>query len=555
MGKFIITEEEKKHILGLYKLIVENIDPETGGSVRIDNFYPAGYYTLNNTDTKDNQLISKKLDDQLKIVTDFVKNNPKSIVSVKFVSGESAIPNYDNEGKENKKRTKLEVGDLSKLRKQYLQTYITQYFNNLKSTGIISQEVVIPEVQYEEVPPKTPWVGTPFCPTNSTPQQQVSTCVRNYQNGVKQKNKDILPYKEKYDSEQFSYIEISVIKSSTPETTVTTTTTLPPLDCATNLKIRIFVKTHNCQNAEFFIYANNVQLQNVAGGNTANMNNADSSMGIPAASSQPKISKKYLNPGFGNLKNGDETVSYGFDKGSFRGDIGGSRSDTFIITEEQSKKIVSEGKGKISIWMIATTSVAHKDLPNVEITKNGKVIYNGRPKIVQGKLITLNACGDKVLSEGTSDEVPQMDSARDNHRKERVAMQGDIDLSGEVSDEKQEILTRSNDLVVKMRDLVRKIKKWRNNANLPENRNEVEKYYNEFQPMITSEPSLEKKDGKYVNKKIRGDMYGDVRIDMDYFYRAYDAIYLNPSTKVYYPKGRPGFQNIILNLAEYKDIV
>ncbi len=50
MGKFLITEIEKKRILGLYGLLKEDIDPNSGGTITINNVYQAGYYTTNAID-------------------------------------------------------------------------------------------------------------------------------------------------------------------------------------------------------------------------------------------------------------------------------------------------------------------------------------------------------------------------------------------------------------------------------------------------------------------------------------------------------------------------
>ena len=127
MKKFVITEEEKKHILGLYGILNESIDPNSGGTITIDNYYPAGWYTLDNKDTKSGKVIKEQLNEALIQVTNFVKKHPDSIVSVKFISQESAIPNKDNEGKHGS--TWLALGGLSDLRKQYLEPYIKTYFD------------------------------------------------------------------------------------------------------------------------------------------------------------------------------------------------------------------------------------------------------------------------------------------------------------------------------------------------------------------------------------------------------------------------------------------
>ena len=127
--KFLITEEDRLHIRSMYGLISEEIDPNTGGSVTIQNYYKPGFYTLDSTDTQTNQPVKNKLTTALQEVTEFVKKNPDSIVEVKFISQESAIPNKDNEGKEG--GDFMDVGGLSDVRKKYIEPYIQTYFNNL----------------------------------------------------------------------------------------------------------------------------------------------------------------------------------------------------------------------------------------------------------------------------------------------------------------------------------------------------------------------------------------------------------------------------------------
>ena len=289
--KFLITEEDRLHIRSMYGLISEEIDPNTGGSVTIQNYYKPGFYTLDSTDTQTNQPVKNKLTTALQEVTEFVKKNPDSIVEVKFISQESAIPNKDNEGKEG--GDFMDVGGLSDVRKKYIEPYIQTYFNNLKAQGIIPQSVEIPPLQYEKLEPVTPWVGQKFCPADSTLQQQRSTCVQNYRKGLKNNDSEIVALKkDKYDKEQRTEIIITV-KKKTGETTT---------DCLTGIKIRVYVPSHECQNAEFFIFANNTLLYNSVGGMTANLNNGDKDRGIPKVNSEPTLTANVLNPGYGYLK-------------------------------------------------------------------------------------------------------------------------------------------------------------------------------------------------------------------------------------------------------------
>ena len=553
--KFLITEEDRLHIRSMYGLISEEIDPNTGGSVTIQNYYKPGFYTLDSTDTQTNQPVKNKLTTALEEVTEFVKKNPDSIVEVKFISQESAIPNKDNEGKEG--GNFMDVGGLSDVRKKYIEPYIQTYFNNLKAQGIIPQSVEIPPLQYEKLAPVTPWVGQKFCPANSTLQQQRSTCVQKYREGLKNNDSEIVALKkDKYDKEQRTEIIITVKKKTGDNTT----------DCLTGIKIRVYVPAHECQNAEFFIFANNTLLYNSVGGMTANLNNADTDRGIPKVSSEPTLTANVLNPGYGNLKNGDKSYAgYGYGKRNDEGDLGGGRSDTFIITEEQSRAIIESGKGFINLWMVGTTSDVHQDIPVVQISKPGaqQYIYNGKPKIVQGLLLRLDACADKVIAEGTSETVPNVSSYRQILIDERVKLMEYLDLKDVKSeinnklknmspkerakvtkkfnlDGKGLLLERVNDLVSAMEGLVAQLKvipanQWTAGSEVE---NLITSQYSVFYQGLMGDPSLYKdpNTGQYVDKIVNSnEFFGDVRMLMDRFYNGFNAIYLNNGQ--YSPKG------------------
>jgi len=562
MKRLLITEDDRKHILKLYGLLTEAIDPNSGGTITINNYYPAGWYSLENKDTKTGKVIKNQLNEALAQVTEFVKKHPDSIVSVKFISQESAIPNKDNEGKAG--GTWLEVGGLSDLRKQYLEPAIKQYFDNLKAQGVIGQTVEVPPLEYEKKKFVTSWVGTPFCPANATINQQRSECVTKYREGVKTNNPDVMSYKSKYDDEQSSQLVITVRLKST--TTITTKpgsgSTTDYGECAVELNVRVWVKSHHCQNAEFFIFANDLLLYNSQGGMTANLNNADTSRGIPRTESDPIFSPEYLNPGYGYLKNGDGTGSYSYGSINEFGDDGGSRSDSFKITKEQSLELMNKSNGKISLWMIATTSSAHKDIPNVTITKtDGTILYNKAPKIVQGKLLTLDGCTYKVI-EGNDATVPDVTGYVNLIRQERMKMQSQEELSAEaqkgnkkqqkkkqsVLDSKAVILDRSTELVTEMTNFLNYLKPELEkaqpkdakgvaigkNVGTPEIQAEINKYYKSFYDKLTYSGTPEKPelqllkndDGDYVNKTVKNDdLFGDIRMYIDQFYEGFDAVY------------------------------
>jgi hypothetical protein len=597
MKKFIIKEDERKHILRLYGLLKEEIDPSSGGTVTINNVYKAGWYTTQALDQLTNKTIKDQLDAELVKVTEFVKKYPNSIVSVKFTSQESALPNTDNEkaGYFKKENNRLDVGELSGARKAYIDQYIQTYFQTLKDQGIIKSEVQIPPVEYTFNQPvkkfmdtkdTTPWClkGDPQIPQTDT--QGYACTGANYKvngntanNWYNQKSK---LYKSDYDEfvkEQNSSIEITVklVEDTTTTTTapvVTTTTTVTP-NCAAGLKIRVFVPNHQCQNAEFFLFANKTLLYNSQGGYTANLNNNDASRGVPSFESQPSLPAWLLNPGYGDLRNGDGTYGYGYNKVNENGDIGGGRSDTFTVTEEQSAQIVKDGK--IEFYFICTTDDAHDDIPEVEVLKNGLTLVDEKGNTVQnpltvnnvkGRLFTTDACGTTLIKNksklGKEDEnayISLRTQYVDQLVSEREKMMNNKGLANKIKrifrnepDSKGLELSRVSMLKSKMIELLKKIKdkdpEYVGKDTTVTDANFL-KYYNEFAALITPTgdtlsfkrtPGEQGKEAAftYVDKTVNSDkLYGDIRRRLNEFYIAYDDVFLNDETVKIRSTGNP----------------
>jgi len=559
--KLIISENEYRNIRKMYGLINEEIGPE-GGTSAVENFYAPGYYTTDAVDQVTNGPIKDKVKTELDKAIPFLSKNPNSIVQVTFESQESAIPNTDNEGKENQTGTRLDVGTLSDYRKKYIELYVNAYIKGLKDNGVIPPEVEVPEVVHNKKEPVTPWVGTPFCKDGSTDDQQRSVCVRAYRNCMKTTCKD---YKDKYDTEQNSKVSITVKIKDEPEEEVTIND-----GCATNLKIRIYVPRHNCQNAEFFVFANNTLLYNTKGGMTANLNNTTSSRGIPRVQSEPEFPAECLNPGYGWLPNGDGTLgkyTYGTPDGE--GDRGAGRSDTFIINEEQSKEIVTNGNGKINLWMIATTSTAHDDIPVVVIEKDGQEVYNAKPKFTQGRLLTLNACGTEVLEEGTSDEVPDVSSYITLLKTQKMEVLSKLNGGKELTDKQKKrlaktginidqkglMLERADEFLNKVKELANNLTttaKLNNCQSTTQTTDEMKQSLSQIisggyqdlynmiisdvdgQPTFYRDPSEE----AFENDFIDGDdLAGDLRMRLIPAMNIFDKIYYSTTKKEYLPQG------------------
>ena len=564
--RLLITEDDRRHILGLYGVLTEAIDPNLGGTITINNFYSAGTYTLEQVDTQTKKVIKDQLNEALVQVTDFVKKHPDSIVSVKFISQESAIPNKDNEGKAGS--SWLPVGGLSDLRKQYIEPYIKTYFDNLKTQGVIGKNVEVPPLQYEKKDFVTPWVGTRFCPAEATIEQQRSECINRYKAGKTGQYKD---YFDKYQTEQSSRIEITVeLKPST-----TTQTTKPGSNfeaCAKGFKVRVYVPKHNCQNAEFFVFANSTILYNSLGGLTANLNNSYSSRGIPRTASPPSFYPEALNPGYGFLKNGDGTLgSYKFgskqrfDESDYKntGDIGNGRSDSFTVTGEQAKKMLVEGSGKINLWMIGTSDTTHDDINFVSITDEdqSKPFYDKQPNFNQGKLLTISfdtTCKRTVV-DNSDKTVPDVTGWVDKLRQEKIAVMSEIDNMGIttgnkkteakrklITDSKAVLQERVEGLVSKMFALLTSIYNDVSKTPTPNYvdngvAEKIKSDYKEFYSGLTAtgtpkEPLIvlsQDESGDFTNKTLRDDpLYGDIRNRMNQFYEGFNAIYKNKEGEI-----------------------
>jgi hypothetical protein len=274
------------------------------------------------------------------------------------------------------------------------------------------------------------------------------------------------------------------------------------------------------------------------------------------------------------LKNGDGTLgSYQYGNQNEKGDIGKGRSDTFTVTPEQSEEIVSIGNGFIDIWFVATTTNAHRDIPNVTITKpdTKEDVFNGKPQVIQGRLMRLDACGNKVLELGTDSTVPNIDGyisqiveeRRNMITKESKGIFASIFRKGKL-DGKSILLERSENMLKEMSDLLYYIysqlsgeyrKQYDEYYKIPKNKNKtiiwsdfkplsdemrtdltekLNTYFFTFQKQIDDSgdeenpmPSFRRVvPGEYSDRTInKGNLYGDIRLDLNKFYDGYDLLY------------------------------
>jgi hypothetical protein len=580
--KLIITEDDRRHILSLYGILKEEEGEaqtqQSTSSLKFDktiNFAPGYYRTKGPVTTKAGTTYDWDVDETLKYdlekVKQFLKNNPSGyIVEVNLYSGESQIPNNDNE----KGGGRINQNELNASRLNTLKTYIQPIFDSWKTEGITQTDFKINE--FKEIG-KTPWVGAPFCPEN-TPDPR--TCSTTYYNKVIAKDPTALEYKTKYDAEQYFRVIIEVKKVDDPKPPE-----LPsePGDtvsegCATGLEVVIYVKSHNCQNAEYLVYANNTLLTNLSGGFTANLNNANGKLkadnfNFPAPSGAGTIYQttedgtqigfmnktddipaQALNPSYGYTKNGPYSANE-------EGDIRGQRLDTFKVNATQSKTITEQGNGEINIWLIGTTKAMHLDIPYVLIKKDGKEVYNSQPKIEQGLVLTLSGCGNKVLPLSTKSSKPTgYESILINVFKERFAKikQGlganaiEALSKKQLKDSKSQLLDRTTNLMSLINQVIsmgyeiykRTIEKDTGNAGYKKFKTEWDlqgnkvarmNIYNQIQIILDESPIYRKnEDGTYVDPNIEKSkknpektLMGDIYMKLQKFYEKYDIFYKN----------------------------
>jgi hypothetical protein len=455
-NKILISENDKRHILKLYGLLNEaETEPDktpTSNSteeLKVDktiNFGP-GHYGLSSGGSytgRDGKSYGWDVDTELKEglnkIKEFLKTNPTGyVVGVTLMSGESQIPNDDA----LKGGSDLKTGELSDLRLQSLKNYLTPIFEGWESEGINTDFTIDEKKEIG----KTPWIGSVFCPVSSTLSDARKKCYNNYVKILKDtKNplhSKVVDLSKKYLSEQYFRVIISVNKTNDAE--VVSTENIDK-DCdLTQLTITVDVKSHSCNNAEFFLLANTTVLYNSAGGYTANGNNANTRLEFKGY----EINPQRLNPGYGWLPNGNGTrgnYKYGV-KTDPNGDATGERSDTFTITPEQADTILESATDrKIHIWYICVLEDGgcHLDMPMVTIKYGEKVIVDGvSPKSNVAYLTSIDKCGQSEVLVKTIPTQPDVSQWRTKYLNDRLGFEIDNELQGE-PDSKQKLLKGVN---------------------------------------------------------------------------------------------------------------
>jgi hypothetical protein len=223
-SRFLVTEEDKKHILSLYNILNEEVQGEKTLTIQSQNFFDNGKWMELSLEG------SKQLNDELNKVEKFLIDNKGSVVNVKIIAGESQVTNYDWEVSPPKQ---VDIGFLAQKRAETIKNKLNVYFDKLISNGNITNKPIFKEP--EIVVGKT-----------------------SYKKGVDN------PNDPKYDKERFVRVELSLVSKG---------------ECLVGLTVEVLYNSridsnfpcrgnHQCDEAKF-----NVKLNGVIIG-VADLNNA-----------------------------------------------------------------------------------------------------------------------------------------------------------------------------------------------------------------------------------------------------------------------------------------
>ena len=583
---------------GDYKNPIISEQNEKPPSINKSVEFGPGTYEPEGTYKKWSWSVPKTLGPELAKIKTFLTKNPTGyIVNVNLTAGESRIPNKDNH-----KDVRVKPKYLSNKRMETLKKYISDVFNSWKKEGVIKDEIKF--TINEPIIGKTEWVGQPFCKTPASDDPEGYKCSTKFYNQYV-KTPDGKKLQQQYTSEQFLKVAINVNKVEDSSTTTDGGGGEKDPGCIAGLEIKVFVPNHSCQNAEFFLFANNHLLQNEAGGYTANLNNNDTHRGIPSNSAGKKSNAMFpaevMNPAYGHLPNGP----YGKD---VEGDKGGARSDTFIVGESgpnASSKIFDANK--INIWYVGTTSSTHDDIPVVQIKKDGEFIYNDKPTVNEGLLLTLDPCGNKVESDKGSSKKPDVSKWVAKIIKQKIQIVKDLggtwdekqsawvvpkqkqssggggtkkEMRKVAIDSKSEILERTNTIYKLIEDYVTMIVGDYNTTMKGDIRNAArasakKRYadtlseridlYNKMKKLLTDTPTLEKKSvggnrfqTRFIQSQSQNEktMYGDIHRRLMKIYEYFDALYLLEDDSKYRSRGRNNSlqNNVLAKLADIEKL-
>lgn len=392
--KFLITELEKKNILKQYGILSEvaPTTPTTPNQLVVDKrvVFPAGYYN-------ESYILKTELPGEIKKIIEYlkVKQGKTFIVDITVESGESKIPNTDNE-----MNKRVDVGYLSKMRGKTINEYV-----NKSLAPFIGVGKIIPKVpRINATAPKqgeTKWKDQAFCPSKLLPSNDTQgyACLEktfnpgtgvpnNWYNG---KDKLYGEIKAKYIQEQYIRVVIRVNEKNEIQ------------ECLENMAIEVnytdLTKKHKCNQSIYEIYIRGdlstttpgLLLYRNDGKRFASLNNNNAGARQDAGSDAGM--QKLLN----------------YDNDPINPDgVGKERFNKFVVTPEIAASLITDGSknfiisakclNPLNVRSSSWGSGCHAGVGNIVVTNGNGERTEYTSETPTGlseikELVTMNACG------------------------------------------------------------------------------------------------------------------------------------------------------------------
>ena len=212
---------------------------------------------------------------------------------------------------------------------------------------------------------------------------------------------------------RYQFVKFTATATGKKETREVIPPRLLKVEDIQNLEIQISVPGHYCNQAEFFIFINNVLIPNATGGITCNLNNHKKDQSVPRAyEDRDKLPGELLNPAYGFIS------GYGYGSPNNTGDQKGGRSSIHRVTPTLAAEIAKTKARAVNVFMVPTTVKYHDDIPVLNVTnkKDGSTVQVFNKKAVPNGFLMLSISpeGLKVVPtlSGVS-EPPNINALRD----------------------------------------------------------------------------------------------------------------------------------------------
>ena len=306
-SKFLVTEDDKSHILKLYGLMNEaDSTPESNQPkiITTKQMLASGFWSENPI----KQNLSKFFSD----LDSFLSSNKGNtyITTINLVGSESKIPNTNNE---SSKREPLPEKELSLRRLASIKKIIGDTFKKYKENGTLIND---PSYTEKTISGPTEWVGQTFGTYKCEENESRNKCKVEFD---KCKSTTCSGIAKKYQDEQ--YVEVSVNFIQVPS----------EVKCLYNAKITIWTEgkneKHQCNHAKYAVFLNGVILPN-------------DNRNIPPFSPHQNSSYKFYidGPRYASMDND------GGYHDTNKSDKGGRRENTFTITPKWATYLISKSK-------------------------------------------------------------------------------------------------------------------------------------------------------------------------------------------------------------------